>query len=206
MLNRSLHLYYAFKIIELIALTFIVLMFVYQGIETMIALTSENYNYIENKESPKNIPLAVLIGIGCVLTIYQLLFNNLLMGMRFKVKKNCVTIGMCCFDCINIVQCEFCLVKICKDDLTSGITALKWVFKLAFFIVLAVLTGNAQKQIELENDTREMTLSVALIVIYAVHIPMFLLARIPIFILYKICCCCFCDDTEYIPDDPDADF
>lgn len=33
-----------------------------------------------------------------------------------------------------------------------------------------------------------------------VHVPALLLARIPIFILYKVFCCCFCDDNEYNSD------
>ena len=46
----------------------------------------EKYDVIEDKEIPVEIGLAVMLIITLVLATYQLLFNNLMINMRFKIK------------------------------------------------------------------------------------------------------------------------
>ena len=87
MLERSLILYYFFKIVELFAITFLVILFNYYGIMSFISLTQEKYNYIENKYVPKNTGLGVMILVACALATYHLLYNNLFINIRFKMKK-----------------------------------------------------------------------------------------------------------------------
>ena len=46
----------------------------------------EKYDVIEDKEIPAETGLAVMLIITLVLATYQLLFNNLMINMRFKIK------------------------------------------------------------------------------------------------------------------------
>ena len=64
-----------------------------------------------------------------VLIIYNLLFNNLLINLRFYCKMRCVTVGLCIYDAWNYAQCECCLNKLCRDRCFTRFTVTKWVLK-----------------------------------------------------------------------------
>jgi hypothetical protein len=97
-------------------------------------------------------------------------------------------------------ECLLNKVPICRDNLTSPYTLAKWVVKWIYLGFLCSMISKETASYEDVNDPREIALTVPFIIIYMVHVPALLLARIPIFILYKVFCCCFCDDNEYNSD------
>ena len=77
-----------------------------------------------------------------VLIIYNLLFNNLLINLRFYCKMKCVTVGLCIYDAWNYAQCECCLNKLCRDRCFTRFTVTKWVLKSSIIgLTVLVLSG-----------------------------------------------------------------
>ena len=61
--------------------------------------------------------------------MFNLLYNNLLINLRFHIKVKSYTCGLCCFDLWNTLQC-YCFLKIpCRDKCCTIPTIIKWVIK-----------------------------------------------------------------------------
>lgn len=64
-----------------------------------------------------------------VLAIFNLFYNTLLYNLRFLIKIKSVTIGLCCFDCINYLFCACILQKPCRDRCFTPWSVIKWLLK-----------------------------------------------------------------------------
>ena len=64
-----------------------------------------------------------------VLVFFNLLYNNLVINLRFLAKVKCYTTGRCIYDFINILQCYCFLLKPCRDRCFTPWTVGKWVIK-----------------------------------------------------------------------------
>jgi len=81
----------------------------------------------------KDTQLIVLTCVCAVLAFFNVLYNNLLINLRFKAKMKCVTFGLCLFDCANFTMCYCFLVKPCRDRCFTPWTLGKWLVKGAIF-------------------------------------------------------------------------
>lgn len=154
------------------------------------------------EESSQHTVVAVFLGITSALVILNFLFNNLLINIRFNCKMKCYTCGLCIYDGCNILQCNFCLNKVCRDRCFTGATVLKWLGKA----VLVGYTIYALRQYDQEFVDIE-TLGFyqrpalggldTLLIIYMCQHPIFIVARIPLFILYFVFTCC-CDKSQEV--------
>ena len=80
-------------------------------------------------EGSKVLTPIIAVAISMVLAVYNLLFNNLLMNLRFYLKMKSSLVGIVCYDAINLCQCQCFLEPVCRDKCFSIPTAIKWVFK-----------------------------------------------------------------------------
>ena len=120
MREGTLALFYFCKYLELGALLIWSVLTLSQ-----ISLTVQvDYEYFAT--SPEKFGPLILVA---VLIIYNLLFNNLLINLRFYCKMRCVTVGLCVYDAVNFVQCECCLNKPCRDRCFTPWTIVKWILK-----------------------------------------------------------------------------
>ena len=100
---------------------------------------------------------------------------------------------------INWIQCNFKYVNlICRDKLHTGVTLGKWLVKIIFLIVTAIMLKNYGEEQELENVPREVNSNLVLVLfLYALQIPIYLVARLPIFIVFTCLTCC-CDTAQEV--------
>lgn len=73
------------------------------------------YDNPYGEDSAMHLIVAGLLGVTGLLAVFNLLFNNLLMNIRFNTKMKCYTCGFCIFDVINYIQCKSCLYTLCRD-------------------------------------------------------------------------------------------
>ena len=65
-----------------------------------------------------------------ILVLYNLFYNNLLINLRFLCKMKCYTVGLCIFDCLNIMFCYRIFFKPCRDQCCfKPLTIGKWIIK-----------------------------------------------------------------------------
>ena len=133
-----------------------------------------------------------LIIASLVLVLYNLLYNNLLINLRFKCKlKYRNGCGFCCFDIINYLQCYCCLDRVCRDHCFQLITVFKWVvkgcimFATMYMIQYEKIKYDADFVIGGEYDA--VSNLDWLLVFYIVQHPMFMFVRIPCFSCYLLC-------------------
>jgi len=157
---------------------------------------------IESKDQA----LFILSVICCAICVLHLFYNNLLINLRFYSKMKCVTCGLCLFDCINWAFCYCILLKPCRDRCFTIWTAVKWVFLAAIMGTTIYLVQDYETRFlerfqvgERVIDKGETNLDTYLIIFLLQH-PIFMLSRIPIFILYALLTCCCNKGREY-PDD-----
>ena len=150
MREGTLALFYFCKYLELGALSIWTVLMIGQ-----ISLILQPIKMDTNTE----MQMTILLPIVGVLSLFNLLFNNLLINLRFYCKMKCVTVGMCIFDCINIVQCHCCLDKPCRDRCFTPWTIVKWVLKSAIIgytvFILGKLKGSLEAEEELFGDRGE---------------------------------------------------
>ena len=150
MREGTLALFYFCKYLELGALSIWTVLMIGQ-----ISLILQPIKMDTNTE----MQMTILLPIVGVLSLFNLLFNNLLINLRFYCKMKCVTVGMCIFDCINIVQCHCCLDKPCRDRCFTPWTIVKWVLKSAIIgytvFILGKLKGKLEEEEELFGDRGE---------------------------------------------------
>ena len=85
-----------------------------------------------------------------LLALFNLLYNNLLINLRFKAKMKSVTIGMCCFDLINFCICYCCLVKPCRDRCFQPWSLVKWALKAVIISVTVYLVWDKKHVWEMD--------------------------------------------------------
>ena len=153
--------------------------------------------------SEKDIQCIVLVIVSCVLIVYNLLYNNLLINLRFLAKMRCVTCGICFYDVLNFVWCNCCLNKLCRDRCFSIGTTIKWVLKggimgYTIYMVRGKITQYEDDfQVgEIERTPGTSRLDLYLIV-YLLQHPIFFFARPIFFLFYSILTCC-CDKGDEI--------
>ena len=146
------------------------------------------------------------------LSLMNLFYNNLLINLRFRCKMSCVTTGLCIYDCLNFMFCHCVLLKPCRDRCFTPWTLGKWVLKVGIFGYTIFLVGKRRDEklelmegdgvyIELENDDGNLGIYLWG---YVLQHVIFILARIPIFLLYSLLTCC-CDKGETYPNAPNRD-
>ena len=128
---------------------------------------------------------------------------------------NCVTFGLCIFDCINFVFCYCVLLKPCRDRCFTPWTLVKWVLKAGIFGYTIYLVNKREDEalaereeslaegvfIEYEEDDGNLA---TYLWVYVLQHVIFITARIPIFILYSLLTCC-CDKGAEYPNAPNRD-
>ena len=139
MREGTLALFYFCKYLELGALSIWTVLMIGQ-----ISLILQPIKMDTNDE----MQMTILLPIVGVLSLFNLLFNNLLINLRFYCKMKCVTVGMCIFDCINIVQCHCCLDKPCRDRCFTPWTLVKWVLKSAIIGYTVFVLGKLKGELE----------------------------------------------------------
>jgi hypothetical protein len=162
--------------------------------------------------------LKILMPICGVLSVFNLMYNNLFINLRFSCKIKCVTCGLCCFDCVNYTMCYCCLKDLCRDRCFKVPTLVKWVVKTIIFgyTIYLVQMYKATDEPTLvpadpteSNDIQALVLDVdstigneidIFLIIYLLQHPMFMLIRIPLFILWSLLTCC-CDKGENYDED-----
>ena len=149
----------------------------------------------------KSIPVFGLTILSFILAVYHVLYINLLINMRFRCKMKSVFFGRCIFDCFNCMICYCCLRTACRDRCFKWPTIVKWVIKGGIFgyLFFAVRAAKAEA-IELGKETESVpTYALSYfdtyLLIYALQHPIFMVARIPLFIVYSLLTCC-CDKGQ----------
>jgi hypothetical protein len=94
----------------------------------------------------KAVYLTVLSIIACVLAVFNLIYNNLLINVRFSFKMGSRFMGFICYDGFNPLVCDCFLRKVCHDQFCSVGTAVKWTFKTAYLAVLIGLIKDWKKK------------------------------------------------------------
>ena len=159
----------------------------------------------QSNVNDKDTQCVIFAAITIVLVFFNLFYNNLLINMRFYTKMKCVTFGKCTFDALNFCFCYCFLVKPCRDRCFTPWTIGKWIIKGGLFAYMIVLVQQKRQeweenfQIGAMDDIGTSRLDTYLIV-YLLQHPIFIIARIPIFILYTILTCC-CDKGEEVSDE-----
>ena len=128
-------------------------------------------------------------------------YNTLLTNLRLLAKMQSVTWGLCVFDCVNKIICYKCCRKPCQDRCLTPWTLLKWVIK---GIWLGITISAVRNKVEewddktsyniVEYEARFKTRLDTYLTIYLCQLPIFFVARCPIFCIYSCFTCC-CTDT-----------
>ena len=131
-----------------------------------------------------------------VLAVYNVFYNNLLINLRFYSKMQCVTFGICIFDCINYAFCYCFLQKPCRDRCFTIWTTIKWSIKAAIMGYTIWLVRDMRERWEASFEPGDLVTEPGTsnldtyLIIYLLQHPIFIASRIPIFILYSILSCC----------------
>ena len=79
------------------------------GVTLIVKIANENEKSYESKG------LLYLVPVCLVLGLYNVLYNNLLINLRFKTNISSRTFGLCIFKFVNYLICYCCLLKPCRD-------------------------------------------------------------------------------------------
>ena len=199
MREATLGLFYFVKYLELIFLVIWSSLLISSGVYFVDKVSEE-------KVGDSDTMIYVMTAVTCVLVLFNLLYNNLLINIRFFAKMRCVTFGLCCFDAVNFCLCYCFLVKPCRDKCFSPWTVCKWLIKGAVIGYTIYLVQQKKDDWEdawdagqYDRDPTNSRFDMYLIV-YLLQHPIFILSRIPIFLLYSIVTCC-CDKGIDHPED-----
>ena len=199
----TLGLVYVFKYTELLFLIAItVLIFTHS-----ITFLQHVVKQIEQTSTDKH--LIVTLPVCMVLAAYNLLFNNLLINLRFKCKMSCVTVGLCLFDCVNHVICYRFLLAPCRDQCFKPWTLFKWVIKILIFGYTIDLVKSKRNEWHDEYiigtiEKHENMLDVFLLIYILQHV-IFIAVRLPLFLIYTTLTCCCYKGQEYEEDEKFVD-
>ena len=111
------------------------------------------YNGYNIEEDDKSKALAIA---SAVLVVVNLLYNQLLINLRFRCKMSCVTIGLVFYDCINCLQCFACLKYCCIDRyIGNKFGCFKAIATLGLCIVTITDIAEKRKRWEWEVDEED---------------------------------------------------
>ena len=202
MRSATLGLFYFCKYAELAFLSVWTVLIVMEGVKTL--------QMLQRQAMVEQLTTTFVLVIVCmVFAVYNLAFNNLLINMRFYVKTKCKTYGLCTYDCLNLLFCSCCLHTLCRDRCFTLPTLFKWLVKTCVIgtTIYLIRQANSDWAQEREEEvdfgyvpTTEVSSLDTLLIVYVLQHPMFMVARIPIFIVYSLLTCC-CDKGRNYPDD-----
>ena len=159
----------------------------------------------------KDTALVAMLLICCVLAVFHTLYNNLLINLRFRCKVKCHTTGICLYDVLNFIWCHCILLKPCRDRCFTRWTFGKWaVFAIIYGVTIHLVQDHRERWLGsfqvgepiFDDGKTDLDLDVVLIVWVLQH-PIFMVSRLPIFLLYALATCC-CDKGMEHPDGDDA--
>ena len=132
----------------------------------------------------------------------NLFYNTLLINLRLLAKMRCVTFGLCIFDCANILCCFRCCKKPCQDRCcVSPWPIFKWFISCGVLGYTIMLIIDLQENWDKDQDDgyfRGGTTRLDMyLIVYLLQIPIFWIARLPVFCLFEFMTCC-CDKGEDI--------
>ena len=197
----TLGLIYLFKFSELIFLM-IWTVLVWQS-----CISFTQTVWAEQEKEMRDFILMGLLPLCCVLSLFNLFYNNLFINLRFKSKMKSVTLGLCCFDAINYCICYCFLVKPCRDRCLTPWSVVKWVIKAVIFGTTVYLIQEKKSEWEdafdvgsLDLERLERTRLDTYLIIYLLQHPLFLAARPIAFLIFSLVTCC-CDKGTDLPED-----
>ena len=178
----TLGLFYFCKFTELICLTILTSLMINSGIMLII-------NILDVRGKEDHGTLLWLVPIILVLSMYNLFYNNLLINLRFKTNLTSRTLGLCMYTALNYLFCHCFLLEPCRDRMYNKWTPAKWILK-AVLIIIAIQHVNSYNELKEVFDEQNVTDFNTYLWIYLLQNLIFLVARLPIFILFTILTCC----------------
>ena len=131
-----------------------------------------------------------------VLAVCQLLFHNFVFNCRFWMRLRCETCCKPTYNAFYYICCQCVTRKVCRDRCFTLPTILKWTVYVAVYGTTFFFVKSWNTRTESKGYTEDFTTYFDYICLFwAIMHPVFMLFRIPIFILYAIFTCC-CDKGE----------
>ena len=189
----TLGLFYFCKFAELISLTIWTVLMMNSGI-TLIA------NIISVIITKNYWTLLIATSICLVLSVFNLFYNNLLINLRFKTNLTSRTLGLCMYTFLNYLFCHCFLLNPCRDKCGTGWFYAKWLFKAVVFgfTIYHTRVYNEEMRIFDESNVTDFEM---FLTIYLFQHAIFLVARVPIFIIFTILTCCCSKGEELTKDE-----
>lgn len=75
--------------------------------------------------------LVIGVLLSIIMVTFNMMYNTLLINLRFYVKTKSKTIGLCFFDCINFIICYRVCKKSCHSRLVSCQSVINWASNIA---------------------------------------------------------------------------
>ena len=191
MREGTLLLFYIVKFTELVLLTALTIIFSFSGVSFAMGVPFGRAPH-----------LVLLSSLAILLCSFNLLHNNLLTNLRYSFKLRSYTAGLFVYDFLNYPCCINPLRRVCRDQCFTSGTIIKWLVQGA---ILGYLTWAVRDFKETLHDEYQNGVVPAvaetdfdlLLILYLVQHPVFIVARLPIFIIYTILTCCCDKGQEY---------
>lgn len=178
----TLGLFYFCKFAELICLTIFTVLMINSGITLILDI-------IDVKGKENHTILLVAASACLVLSVFNLFYNNLLINLRFKTNLSSRSLGLCMYTFLNYLFCHCFLLKPCRDKFNTGWFWAKWLFKAVVFGFTIYHTSKYNEKKEMFDESNVTNFDTFLW-IYLFQHAIFLVARLPIFIIFSIVTCC----------------
>ena len=205
--NATAAFIFLMKIFEVIYIITLTTLIITSGITLCDVIIEEEIleDYLSEEQKKRNSNILLLVRVVWFLLFWNLLYNNLLVNLRFKIKTKSVTCGMFFFDCINSVTCWFCAIKFCRDRIPSKWFVTKWlIYTIVFAPTIYFVMDKKNSWLDefqtgaTHAEEPDFNLDIWLI-LYLLQHPIFFIARIPLFALFSCLTCC-CDKDGYQED------
>ena len=202
--SSTLGLFYFCKYAELIFLTVWTVLMIGSGAWLMQKVGADQDFPINSRNQ-----LMTLIPVCMVLAVFNIFYNNLLFNLRFSINLKSRTAGICLFKYVNWLFCSCVLEKPCKDRCFTPWTIGKWVVKAIIFGYTLHVVKQYHNYLEdtsegdLEIETQATGEFDTYLLVYILQHVIFIVARIPIYLLFSIFTCC-CDKGELLIEDEDG--
>lgn len=82
---------------------------------TMFGLMIDGTVRLFSQLGDQGIELKIQSCFAVVFAFYTVVYNNLLINLRFKCSRDCLPFRSCIFDLFNFAYCQCFLLKICMD-------------------------------------------------------------------------------------------
>ena len=158
----------------------------------------------QTTQNDKDIQCIVLVSVALFLAIWNLFYNNLFINLRFHCKVKCLTCGYVIFDFFNYLFCYCFLRKACRDRCFTPLTIVKWVIKIGVIGYTIHMVKEKNKDWEDEREDMVTTIDKShldmYLIVYLLQHPIFIVSRVPIFLIYSVLTCC-CEKGADLGDD-----